>query len=69
MTYVPTAYTRRVQEYHWIFINTPSGLPVRLTMNYPSQSAAEDAIAILGFKLVSVPRGDLHVVTPVTPHL
>lgn len=60
MTYVPSAYVRQIQGQHWILLNTPSGIPARLHIAYPSVRDAELAIGIFGFSLIAAPKGELH---------
>jgi len=58
MTYVPSAYIRKIGDQFWILLTTPSGIDVRLFSPYISHQTAENAANILGFKVIAPPKGD-----------
>lgn len=68
MTYVPHAFTRKMNDKWWILLVTPSGLTARLLTNYGTKAAAEHAIGIFGFALITPPTTPVFVRPSLSPH-
>lgn len=68
MTYVPHAFTRKMNDKWWILLVTPSGLTARLLTNYGTKAAAEAAIDIFGFKRIEQPTVPVFVRPSLSPH-
>jgi hypothetical protein len=58
VTYVPSAYIRKIGDQFWILLTTPVGIDVRLFSPYINHQTAENAANILGFKVIEPPKGD-----------
>jgi len=51
-----TAYVDRFESRWWLFTWTPCGAVVRLVSSYPDKTAAVQATALLGYKLITKPQ-------------
>lgn len=50
------AYTMQIDNKHWVFIWTPSGMIVRINIGYPDKPSAEHAIHVWGYRQVDGPH-------------